>query len=185
VTLFQCRLERGLAQSVSGCSPNMQAYWKLDESGGGTYEDLLDINGRNNGVCSDRCPQPVAEGKIAGGQQFTRDLSTGINALGGSFNWTGNASFSIELWMKKDTPCSDLTSSGNEVLVGRDSASTPLHWWVGIDCSAGGVPAFVLIDNGGTESIAIGTRLLADGKWHHIVAVRDGVNGKTLLYVDG
>ncbi len=166
--------------AMSG-SGGMVAYWKLDEQAGGTYDDLLDSNGENSGVCATACPEPSAGGKIGGSQVFDRNLSRGINVLGDAFNWEQGDSFSIELWMKKSSACSGTTSDSNEVLVGKDGKTTSLHWWVGLDCTSGGVPIFVLIDANGGVSVAAGTQPLTDGKWHHIAAVRDGGSGKTLL----
>ena len=69
--------------------------------------------------------------------------------------------------------------------MGRNSESTSLHWWVGIDCTAGGVAAFTLGDKAGNLFYAVGNRNLTDGKWHHIVAVRDSATDNLRLYVDG
>jgi hypothetical protein len=46
-----------------------------------------------------------------------------VDAASGQYDWAADDSFTIEYWMKKSTPC-----TGNEVIVGRDdaSSSTPL-----------------------------------------------------------
>ena len=69
--------------------------------------------------------------------------------------------------------------------MGRYSASSSLVWWVGIDCTAGGVAAFTLADKAGNFFNAVGNRNLTDGKWHHVVAVRDSATNNLRLYVDG
>jgi lysophospholipase L1-like esterase len=170
------------AHASVGCPVEMEAYWKLDETSGSTFDDS---SGTNDAFCADTCPEPTANGKIGGGMRFARDLSTGIDALGDSFNWSQNASFSVELWMKKASVCSNSTVLGNEVFVGRYSASTSFHWWVGIDCTAGGAAAFTLADKAGNFFSAVGNRNLTDGKWHHIVAVKDSATDNLRLYVDG
>ena len=94
------------AHASVGCPVGMDAYWKLDETGGSTFDDSF---GTNDGVCAGTCPDPAATGKIDGGMQFRRNLSTGIDALGDSFNWPMSTSFSVELWMMKESACSNTT----------------------------------------------------------------------------
>ena len=87
--------------------------------------------------------------------------------------------------MKKSTPC-----TGNEVAVGRDAddSGSKLHWWTGC-YGDDGAASFVLIAKNGNGSDSSnflrGTTPLTDGAWHHVAVVRDGSNGKNLLYVDG
>jgi PKD repeat protein len=163
-----------VAWGDSGCPTGMQAYWHLDEGAGSVAVD--DSFGANHAVCAGACPQTVS-GEIFNAKQFDGS-STGLSALGDSFNWNSGTSFSVEFWMKK-TGC----TSSNEVIVGRNGAS--LHWWVGVSCPNGGAAQFALIDNAGNFSTAIGTRNLADGKWHHVAAISDAAAKKLLIYVDG
>jgi hypothetical protein len=44
---------------------------------------------------------------------------------------------------------------------------------------------FYLRDNGGPATTITGTSVVADGDWHHIIAVRDGNANQNELYVDG
>jgi len=167
---------------TSTCPTDMLAYWNLDEVSGSSYDDYY--NGYD-GVCAGSCPTP-ATGRINGGQAFDGS-STGIDVpvvLGDdSFNWGSDDSFSIELWMRTSSPGACL--GNNEVFVGRDDGATLLNWWVG--CWDGGDPAFYLRDRYGDYEKLVGTTDLADGDWHHIVAVRDVDTGsdRALLYVDG
>jgi len=37
----------------------------------------------------------------------------------------------------------------------------------------------------GVNSVIVGTKMISDGKWHHVTAVRDNVKGEIRIYVDG
>jgi hypothetical protein len=157
----------------------MIAYWKLDESIAGTYQD--DFNG-HDGTCAGECPEPVT-GYSNGGQEFN-GTNTGIDVPADTdFDWGPDDNFSIEFWMKTDP---ESTCDGNEVVIGRDDSSTQLHWWVG--CGDGGQATFYLIDRVGTQNpppSIKGNTDIADGNWHHIVAIWDAEVGEIRLYVDG
>ncbi|MFO7984570.1 MAG: LamG domain-containing protein [Desulfatiglandaceae bacterium] len=175
------------------------SYWKLDEAAQvppGVYVE--EINANDGACAAGGCPDAVA-GQVDGAQDF--DASDGIDvpapAPGEDFNWAGDASFSIALWMNRDdTGGANLPD--NEVIIGRDDTTPPVgtvHWWVGLDSATpgpggeGAVATFVLSDSGvqapNSGFGVIGTSDLADGAWHHIVAVRDDAAGKLRLYVDG
>jgi hypothetical protein len=168
----------GQAQA-GNCPSDMTHYWMLDETSGTSYGDSY---AGNNATCSANCPTPTT-GQVYGAQQFTS--ATQLNAAGdNTFNWGVSDSFSVEFWMKTD-PAS--TCSGNQVIVGRADKVTQLQWWVG--CWNGGKGAFVLKDKNGNLAILNNNNPVAadltDGKWHHIVAVRNGSSNQMSIYVDG
>lgn len=166
--------------ALSNCPETMTSYWKLDTEEGNPYINEIDTdyNGEHIGVA----PALNAEGAVDGAQDFDGS-TTGIDipASGTSqapFDWEATDSFTIELWVKRAAGI-----AGNEVAVGRDNGDSTMHWWIGLD--ANGPAAFGLYDLGGNGLQLNGTTNLADGEWHHIVAVRDADLGKNLLYVDG
>ncbi|MGQ0603327.1 MAG: DUF7507 domain-containing protein [Anaerolineales bacterium] len=167
--------------NVSSCPAGILAYLKLDEATAGpTYADQYRLH---DGVCSGQCPAP-SPGLVGAAQDFNGD-TTGIDipaAAAADFNWSANSSFSVEFWMRADSvnACND----NNEVIVGRTDGSTLLQWWVGIDCATR-TAAFVLKDKTGAGGGMIGSTLLTDGGWHHIVAVRDAAQSRNRLFVDG
>lgn len=163
------------AQVPAGCPSNITHYWQLDEMTGSPY---IDFYGTNDAACAN-CPTPTT-GIINNAQQFD-GIDDEVNVTDdNTFDWGVTDSFSIEFWMK--TPSAS-TCSGNQVIVGRDDASSQLHWWVG--CYDGGKGAFNLIDNGGNIASLAGLTDLTDGSWHHIVAVRDASASEIRIYVDG
>jgi uncharacterized repeat protein (TIGR01451 family) len=151
------------------------ADWNLNETGGSIFNDSY---GGHDGVCAGQCPAPTS-GYRNGGQAFDGS-KTGIDVpSSGAFNWRSIDSFSIEFRMRTEgaTSC-----SGNQVAIGRDDNSTPLHWWVG--CQDGGQAAFYLRDTTGIIAGVAGTTRVTDGAWHHIVAVRDAYRNRIRIYVD-
>ncbi len=128
-------------------------------------------------------PSP-ATGIVNGAQVFNSANNTQINVpADNSFNWQSNESFSIEFWMKTDgfAPVKD------QVIIGRDDMPvTGLQWWVGVHNTDGLVSFFLRETNGiGSDLSGVGTISLADGSWHHVVAVRDESTNDNIVYVDG
>jgi len=170
--------------AITPCPLDMTSYWKLDETSGTTYDDSYDDN---DGACAGACPSPTTDGKVNGGQVFDGD-TTGIDVPADtSFDWAPNDSFSIEFWMKRPGVCAAFDVPHNEVIVGRDDASTDLHWWVGVSCNHGGKALFGLVDKdaGGDDAWAVGGTDVTGGLWHHIVAVRNADENEISIYVDG
>jgi uncharacterized repeat protein (TIGR02543 family) len=146
---------------------DMIAYWWMDETEGSVFYDYI---GSNDGVCTDQCPDPRA-GKVNGAQRFSNDE---VNiAYDESFDWDGNSSFSIELWVRVDV------YEGNRIFVSRHGGEPA--WWVG----GGNHAVFSLRDSNGVEKEIYGGTGLNDGAWHHVVAVHDGIADEIQLYVDG
>jgi len=165
-----------LGGSAGGLEP--AHYWSLDEASA-PYKDL---SGGNDGVCAGTCPVQLADGKVYQAQIFD-DAGTGIDvAASPAFDWTRDASFSIEFWTKRDTPVGGAGGDDYEVIIGRHDAAGNLHWWVGLQYD--GTAHFRLDDNSGESGVVTGPAI-DDGRWHHVAAVRDGTNGISYLYVDG
>ena len=166
------------AQSEVSCPSDITSYWMLDESSGTTFTDS--IGGHDAGCIGSACPG-FTSGRIGGALLFD-GIDDAMNVPpDASFNWGSGASFSIEFWMKTDTASS---CNGNEVIIGRDDSSTNLHWWVGCWDSTG-VAAFRLNDKNGTSTLAFGSSDITDGKWHHVVAMRNATTSENSIYVDG
>jgi lysophospholipase L1-like esterase len=157
-----------LEAQPTGCPSDMSHYWKLDDSS----QPYLDSYGINDAVCTN-CPSGTA-GIVGGAQQFSLTSQVSV-ADDGTFDWSADDNFTIELWMKTD---SSSTCSGNQALLGRNSP----FWWIGC-LNNTGVAYFELEDTSGSGASVVGTTDLTDGNWHHIVAVRD--TNSIHLYVDG
>jgi lysophospholipase L1-like esterase len=164
------------------CPDGMTHYWKMDEATGSPY---MDFHGVNDAVATN---EPVlSSGVVAGAQEFNGVDDEVTVTDDNSFDWAADSSFTIEFWMRKDTPCTGSSIPDNDVIVGRDDASSNLHWWVGISCAnvPSGVACFQLRDTNGNGDAVYSNTLITDGEWHHIVAVRDGPADMNRIYVDG
>ncbi len=178
VLFFAGSFPAGPAQAAGTCPSGMTSYWMLEETSGTTFADSVGGHTASCGGVS-MCPD-FTTGRIGNALIFD-GATNGLNvASDASFNWAVADSFSIEFWMKS----SGGTCLGNQVVVGRDDTSTQLHWWVGCWDNTG-VAAFRLNDKSGKGTLVFGSTDLADGRWHHVVAVRDGIAGENRLYVDG
>lgn len=167
------------------CPADIISLWALDEDNGALLSDSVGVN---DGV-GNQNPTPVA-GIVEGAQQFD-GAGTGVDVVADdSFNWTYNASFTIEYWIRRAGVA--FSNPIAEVAVGRDDGATSaMQWWTGL-WADDGTAAFVLIgtDGTGTGNRATGEFLegdddLTDGIWHHVAVVRDALTNQTRLYVDG
>ncbi|WP_299820574.1 LamG-like jellyroll fold domain-containing protein [uncultured Pontibacter sp.] len=159
-----------------GESAGLQHHWMLNEISGLRYKDFY--TPYDAATSDDFKPKPV-NGAVSGGQQFDGVDDRLIVDEGRNFDWAADANFSIELWMRTTG-----STSGNRVLLGREGKESNVHWWVGVDDK--GLAGFQMLDIM-YEGIYVGNSgpVLNDGKWHQIVAVRNGSAGNTQLYVDG
>ncbi|MDA8166011.1 MAG: GDSL-type esterase/lipase family protein, partial [Desulfobacteraceae bacterium] len=161
---------------AGSCPDSLAAYWKLDEVAGAVFADSA---GGYDGSCGGACPVPVP-GELGNARQFAASTPSPIQAPGAAFDWPAGSSFSIECWVKKEAG----TTGTNEAVVSRTESSGAVSWWVGLGSS--GQAAFVLAGaKGNTAQSLRGTKNLANGKWHHVTAIRDGAAGENRLYVDG
>ena len=159
---------------LPSCPSNLIHYWKLDESSGSVYVDLV---GTNSAVCSN-CPQAVP-GKVNVAKQFDRMDDEATISNDGTFNWNATQNFSIEFWMNQSLGCAGLTQPNNEVVIGRSGAG----WWIGVMCESGGNAGKLRCYIQGTDIIS--NALVTDGEWHHVVFLRDNGAGNWRLYIDG
>ncbi|WP_439883358.1 PQQ-dependent sugar dehydrogenase [Pontibacter sp. MBLB2868] len=163
--------------NLSDCLPGLVNYYELDEKGGNSYKDVASAS---DATCTN-CPQPVDAGLFEGAQRFN-GLNNALEITDiSNFNWSGNSSFSIGLWLKTDTK-----AAGNMVIIGRDAAATDagVHWWIGLNEQRQAVFSLKDENHAGAEIGGTGP-VLNDGVWHNIVAVRNGSTNMNRLYVDG
>lgn len=156
------------------CPADTIAYWPLDDVAGDST--TYDLAGDHDATCTGAACPTVTAGQVENGLDFD-GVDDGMDVTDDAMpDWTQDDSFSIELWVKTSQNC-----SGNKVFVGKYGSAS---WWLG--CTTGGAAAFSLRSSSSEDSLPIsGATNIADGAWHHIVAVRDGEADKNKLYVDG
>jgi uncharacterized protein (DUF2141 family) len=170
--------------AFAACPEEMTSYWKLDGELNEPYINEIDPD--FDGVCRvpGACPTSTLDGAVGEGAQVFNSATPakGINIPASAssdapFDWGATDSFTIEVWIKRASGI-----AANEVVVGRNYSGTT-NWWIGLTNT--GFATFRLRDSLGFGTTINGTSNLADGQWHHIMAVRDAGQGKNLLYVDG
>jgi len=156
------------------CPSNMISYWKLQESTGPDYVDFYD----SHDASAPTSAPSQTTGVSGKGQYFNASLSTFLTIDDHTdFDWSGTASFSIELWVK-------YTQTGSiRVFIGRDDPSNSTQWWIGQEAT-GEITWYLIDNNGGANSYLTTSSLYNTGQWVHIVAVRDGSTDVNSLYVN-
>jgi hypothetical protein len=154
-------------------------YWQLEDAdplNNGVTDDM----GNANGTCT-TCPG-AATGLINQAFDFSGgefQIEFADNAV---FDFAAGASFSIELWMRRDG-----VPGSTEVLIGRDDTVNSVQWYLAVT-TTGTVSTYFVDGNGGPEPATTlkGYSNVADDAWHHVVVVRNGGTTDNLqLYVDG
>jgi hypothetical protein len=179
----------GMGQVYAACIGEPVGYWTLDQDGS-PYSDSNEMGGGLDGTCTPPgCPVADASGLVGSSQVFDGDddgISFADNGLS-IFDRGTTDSFSIAAWFRRDAGSA---WSNNEVLVGRyvNAPGNRVHFWMGLADSTGNA-YFRLWDDNVFGDISTGfisgSVNLADGQWHHMVAVRDGQTNQNFLYVDG
>ncbi|MCA8960134.1 MAG: hypothetical protein KDC38_06455 [Planctomycetes bacterium] len=156
------------------CPGDAVSVWRLNEPVAGSY---LDEQGVRNGSCDGACPVPI-DGLAGGAQSFGGAGGIAI-AADPAYDFGATDDFSIEMWFR--TSASGVVGT----MFGRVDPTTSLGIFVGT--IPGGQVGFSLVSTSGqgvTDFVASGFSV-ANGEWHHVVAVRDGAAQENRIYVDG
>jgi lysophospholipase L1-like esterase len=170
------------------CPPGLTHYWRFDELLGPTYYDFVG-SANASGTLLD-----LTEGVVDGSQRFVRAEGDELNIFDyEDFDWGPESSFSIELWVKKETACETDDNGSNNIIISRydgNPGTGDLNiWWIGFNClstegTQGGI-RFVLRDDSNTGVSLVGETDIIDGEWHHVVAIRDALINQNRVYIDG
>ncbi len=165
-----------VALAQGACPPGLVHHFGLDETEAGSYRDYASAT---VATCTG-CPAP-ADSRFAGGQRFNGSNTGLLITDVANFEWNQHSTFTMEVWVQVSG-----SSSNNRVIVGRASKNTDMSWWLGVD--AQGYAVFDMRDNAGKSHVINDYQKIVnlnDGQWHHIAVVRDGIEERTKLYVDG
>jgi hypothetical protein len=158
------------------CPDGMVSYWKFDEFG--TVSTFRDSYGGHNGFSSDTTIPLQDAGVVGQARKFNGNSEVTVPE-NKDFDWGLHTSFSVEAWIKTTAP-----GTGTKVFVGkRRGGNTQMTWWLGYGDNNKAI--FFVRDSSGTFAEADGQKLINDGKWHHIVGVRDDSLKAIKVYVDG
>ncbi len=161
-------------QVQAQCPTNLIHHYTFDEKTAGTYADYVSPVTAN---CTE-CPSPTSS-LFAGAQKFDGRNDGVVISDNERFEWENNVDFTIELWVQVTG-----NAGKNQVIMGRVATDSKMSWWVGVDPE--GYAVFELYDKNrtGFKTEKMGKKI-NDGKWHHIVVMRNGGLLKNKLYIDG
>ena len=167
------------------------SHWPLDEGLGATT--FVDEVGSQNGTCEgEKCPTK-SFGKVGTAFNFVASEKDVISVPAAVdpgktfFDTFANGNFSAGVWVRTVQICEVTTPEElkNKVFFGRyRDVQANGTWWLGCT-EPGGVAVFRLRDSSNIARQVDGTTRINDGRWHHIVGVRDAGADKNYLYVDG
>jgi hypothetical protein len=164
-----------IEKEAQTCPQGMISYWKLDEFG--AVNTFLDSYGGMN-ASSSSSNRPTQDTGIVNNARKFNGKSDIVVLDNNAFDWEIHSSFSIELWVKTTD-----SGIGNKVFIGKYEGPAKMSWWLGYNDSNNVV--FELNDSNRIGSDLQGTKKINDGKWHHIVAIRNDSLTVLELYVDG
>lgn len=166
----------GASLTAKASSLYQLAYWQLDENAA----PFADSFNNHDGMCVN-CPTAVSSGLAGQAQNFAANALTTITVSNSAdFDWSASDNFSVELWVKAEPGIT--CAAASEVMVGRGTPGSG-HWAIGCDIATGQA-RFELSDSSGSSVTLLSNHVITNGRWHHIIAGRDGDNGQNFLHVD-
>jgi len=166
-----------LGQQVLAAHP--LGYWRLDETSGAMAHDYV---AGDNGTYTPKVllGQPgynlVDTHKAATFGTLLSSNSCATN-LAVDFSTTGNATFSVEVWVNGSAQATD----AGIVSKGYGSGGEQFN----LDCGAGSHAFRFFVRDAIGNAYLANSSVVPNGHWHHLVGVCDEVNGFVYLYVDG
>ncbi len=162
-----CDVGENESNCPSDCSP--VAYYKFEEN-------ATDETGVNNGTLNGGINCSV-EGIVGLGCAFdgVDDMISVLHHESISFN--SSEDFSVEVWIKTQTPGRYILSKG--------SPSLDLLGFYGVYIFNSGVLAGSIMNRSQSASSVTNGATVDDGLWHHVAVVFDRGDNQMLRYVDG
>lgn len=176
------------------CPENLVSYWKMDETSGNKFVDL--VNG-NDATLHNFTVNPVT-GKVDGANFFT--YTAGISAGEGQYatapdnaiySFPANSGFTISYFLKFTETQYGLNGGQDHLIISKGDwnygGPSTAFWASGVNGS--GFISFMLRDDSheklDLEGRVYGQDNFDDNQWHHVACVRDGATDKCMIYVDG
>ncbi|MGA2246766.1 MAG: LamG-like jellyroll fold domain-containing protein [Verrucomicrobiota bacterium] len=162
---------------VAADGPN--SYWPLGETAGGTAFDYSGLG--HNGAISNNMTlgaagpaAPAFPGFNAATKAYQFDGATAFVACGTAASLNGPTDFTVEAWINTSSAATQVIAQqrDNEGYIGEYQFSVN---------SSGDLEFYIF--NGSYQADIVTATSVADGAWHHVVAVRSGAN--EYIYVDG
>jgi hypothetical protein len=177
ISTIMARADLSYSNAIVALNP--VAYWPLEETNlppGNLATNLGTVGANYNGFYGSGVTLGVA-GALAGSSDTAASFNANADVVvpfGSALSTS--APFSAEVWVQ-----SGGNSGGACVMSAGNFGGTRSGWL--IYNNIGGVWTFRLYNQNGTSTSLNINGGVADGNWHHLVAVFDGTNGS--LYIDG
>lgn len=160
-----------------------EAWWPLNETNYATAYDYSGAgnNGTPTGNATPGVPGPVPpadQGFPAGNTAYLFDGSSAYVSCGTGPSLAGTTDFTLEAWVNTTN------AAAGEIIQQRSSTGYNGEYQFAVN--ANGTLSFSVFGGNASQfqfSSPIGSKYVNDGKWHHVAAVRSGVNG--IIYIDG
>ena len=161
-------------------------YWKFEDEFAVQYKD--EVN-ENYGSAFRRPPDSGIPGQVGNAFDFDGNEFLGYSGNGnridlrddGKYNFESNGDFSLEFWIRRDA-----APTTNEIIMARGLSSDNPRFWVAVTSTK--AIEFGLFDSDGngpvTQAVTLSNKIL-ENNWYHIVVVRDSVENKNLIFVNG
>lgn len=153
------------SQTVTLDSARPTAWWQLNEGSGATVNDAT-----GNGNAGNVAGATWTTGRQGGGLEF--DGVDDQITFGNGPSLEGKTDFTVTAWIRS-------TASG--VVIQQRNGGFDGEYQLKVN--GDGTVHFFLYGNSAFQFDITSTNTVNDGQWHHLAAVRDGVNGH--LYIDG
>ena len=148
-------------------------YWTFDGKDL-TTTTASDVSGNGNDGTLTNGPTP-ARGKIGQALSFDRASNTRIN-LAHSSSTSFGEDFTLSTWIKYP-----VAFTQNATFFGKGSGPRNYQFFLG----PGGVPEFTFRDIDTLSCTARSSSAFNDNTWHHVVGVRNTLDDKCYVFVDG
>lgn len=161
------------------------AEWKLDENTGFTINDTSSNTSNDTGTfyegASSGASGPVwTQGYLGPGVSFSGTNDVIRIPESSKTDFGSSDTYSVSAWFKTSTtPVTNMSIITKEK---DDSGAYPFRIFVG---SSPNNVSFQISDSGGTSPASGSTTNVNDGKWHHVVGIRNVATDRLYLYLDG
>lgn len=152
--------------------------WTFDDDSGGKVKDVS-----GNGFDGELAGNAKIDKAGKFGSAVSTDGTEAYVMIPDNDAFEFNGDFTIACWIQNDTPPTDNSSFVTKGYHKTAAAGGDAKPWYLVYFLKTGTVDFFLRDTNAVNSRAVGATLVNDGKWHHILGMKDGAEVK--IYIDG
>jgi hypothetical protein len=174
-------------QGTGRLDSGLSGYWKMDENTGTTVGDSSTNANTGSRTCDGGlCANPAwTTGQIGSGLDFN-GTSNYVNIPDAASLRPENQSYTVAAWAKPD----NINQIGPVVTKRQNGGSSEQFYMTicsGSTCGSSGKKLYfsMIESGGGNYRLVVSANDVADGNWHHLVAVANQRTNTVDVYVDG